>query len=178
MNSPLLRVAGLHPLPLSTHQETVYPLEPPPLRTLALSSAPLNPGRVWVKESLRTFAHSSHPRGARGQPSPANHSHATIQTRELATLRVAVAHVHSSRKWRGRSVNSADSTHLPKVSLTSVGDSEHSALDKSSPSTAHYISSITATSLLSFQARRASAPRCSPTRGPTTCLSAVQSMIV
>src|SRR5438876_4330402 len=148
------------------------------MRTLAHSSAPLNPGRVCVKESPRTFAHSSHPRGARGQPSPANHSHATIQTLELATLRVGVDHVHSSRKWRDRLANFADSTHLPKVSLTSVGDSEHSALDKSSHSTAHYISNITATSLLTFQARRAPAPRCSPTRGPTTCLSAVPPMIV
>src|SRR5438876_11661581 len=102
VNSSLLRAAGPHALSLSTRQETVYPLESPPMRTLALSSAPLNPGRVWVKESPRTFAHSSRPHGAHGQPLPVNHSHATIRTPVQAMLLVGVDHVHSSRKWRDR----------------------------------------------------------------------------
>src|SRR5713101_3210033 len=111
---------------------------------LAPSSEPPSRGRVWVRVSLRTFAHSSRPLGVHGQLSPVSHSHATVPTPALR-MQLAVIHlVRFFKRLREASGNFAVSQLALQVFRIIAGVSEPSASDTYSRLTAPSTSSIVA----------------------------------
>src|SRR6267143_650514 len=144
VNSSRPRAAGPQLSRQSALAEVIALATPLPTRMSVLASGVLSLGRVWVKALLRTSVRSSRPRGAPGQPSPANHSRATIQTPARAMLLVVAAPAHSSKKLSPLNLDSADSIRAPLEFPTIAGECLQQVSGMSFLSTAQHILSTTA----------------------------------